>query len=369
MLPIEEFRFGIEHEFAALDGGGFCDFTTCTFEDLDRVIAELPVIESDYPRLRVGDLGIKSKRWYIEGFERFSEAGDYLLTDPKGYEIRTPICSSIDEAVDTLARDIGRWEAVADRYGYRAARVSFNPFRAEYVPDPPLNGFEIAQRVSPEEQTAHIHMLTYGPDISFSHPALSAADTIDIGKKLTHYSPFIVPFSFSSPFFRGRLWGGHSRRTHYRTGARPAVLVFVEHDREITPSFPTLTDKARLPAEVGRIEFKAFDCPPDVDLYRSLGTLLLGIALDDTLTGRASVPDGLLHKRAALDAFGDIAIREGAEEVLRAAKAALPAERREPLGRLEEMLAKRQTPALAMIDTYHETGDVIAAIELAEARV
>ncbi len=363
MLPIEEFRFGIEHEYAALDARGFCDFTTHTFEEFERVIAEMPVFESDYPSLRVGDLGIKNKRWYIEGFERFSADGEYLRTEPKGFEIRTPICSSIDEAVETLTADFERWRGVAHRFGYRPARVSLNPFESEYVPEPPLNAWEIADRRSPEEQTAHIHMLTYGPDISLSHPGLSTADTIDIAKKLTYYSPFLVPFSFSSPFYRGELWGGHSRRTYYRTGARPAVMVFVEHDHEIEPSSPTLTDYARLPAEVGRIEFKAFDCPPDLEMFHSLGTLLLGLALDETLAGRASVPDAGMHQLAARDAFDDASIRQGAETVLRAARAALPEEYREPLARLDAMLEQRQTPASAMIERYQETGDIIAAIE------
>ncbi|MDY0088633.1 MAG: glutamate--cysteine ligase, partial [Coriobacteriia bacterium] len=95
LLSLSDFRFGIEHEFPAVNGDGcFCDFFNSTFDEFDRVISELPVIESDYASLRVGDLGIKNKRWYIEGFERFSDRGGYLRTDPKGFEIRTPICGS-----------------------------------------------------------------------------------------------------------------------------------------------------------------------------------------------------------------------------------------------------------------------------------
>lgn len=364
MLPVEEFRFGIEHEFAVIDDRGvLCDFVTSTFDELDRVIAPLPTIATDYPSLRVGDLGIKSKRWYIEGFERFSSQGEYLRTDPKGFEIRTPICASLDVAVSTLDADLARWHDSAQVYGYRPVRTSLNPFRTEYVPTPPLNAWEIAQRLTPEEQTAHIHMLTYGPDISFSHPALTSERTIDIGRKLTYYSPWLVPFSFSSPFFADELWGGLSRRTYYRTGARPAVLVFVGSDDECIPSHPTLTDKARLPAEKGRIEFKAFDCPPDTDLYRSLGTLLLGLALDDTLPGRAIVPDAAAHQRSAREGFADKDVLAGAREALRAARAALPAPMHAPLGRLDAMLADRRTPAHEMIDAYHRTGDILSAIE------
>jgi hypothetical protein len=363
MFPIEEFRFGIEHEFAVIDREDrFRDFTNTTFEELDRAIEPLPVIEADYPGLRVGDLGIKSKRWYIEGFERFSESGEYLRTDPKGFEIRTPICSSLDEAVRVLKADLARWTEAAAPYGYRPAHTSLNPFQAEYIPVPCLNAWEEAHRQSPEELTAHIHMLTYGPDVSFSHPAFSADRAVDIGRKLTFYSPYIVPFSFSSPFYAGELWGGYSRRTFYRTGARPSALVFVEHDAQRIPSFPTLTDKARLPAEIGRIEFKAFDCVADVEIFRSLGTLLLGVALDTALPGRALVPDGPLHKLSATRAFHDADIHRGAAEVLAAAREALPHDLRAHLEPLEEMLDSRTTPADRMIEAYRQTGDIVSAI-------
>ncbi len=362
-LSPEEFRFGIEHEFAVVDRDGrFCDFSTTTFEELDRVVERLPTIESDYPGLRVGDLGIKSKRWYIEGFERFTAEGVYLRTDPKGFEIRTPICESLDEAMAVLLGDIRRWEEEAAPFGYRDARTSLNPFRTAYVPEPPLNAWERSNRRTPEELTAHIHMLTYGPDISVSSPALTIARTIDIGRKLTHYSPWIVPFSFSSPFFEGRLWGGRSRRTYYRTGARPSALVFVGHDEERLVSTPTLTDLARLPAEVGRIEFKAFDRPPDVALFCAFGALLLGLALDETLPGRRTTPDGAAHRHVATVAFEDAGVREGAATVLAAARAALPAAWGARLDPLEAMLAERVTPADLLVRRYHETGDIIETI-------
>lgn len=360
---VEGFRFGIEHEFAVVDRDGrFCDFTNTTFEEFDRVIDPLPVTDADYPGLRVGDLGIKSKRWYIEGFERFGEGGEHLRTDPKGFEIRTPICDSLDEAVSVLKADLETWAASARPFGYRPVRTALNPFVTGYVPVPDLNAWEESNRRTPEELTAHMHMLTYGPDISFSHPELSTRQVIDIGMKLTHYSPYIVPFSFSSPFYNGGLWGGHSRRTFYRTGARPAALVFVADESQRIESSPTLTDTPRLPAESGRIEFKALDCVGDVELFRSLGTLLLGLALDDTLSGRAVVPDGKIHQRSATKAFDDEEIRGTSLEVLAAAGAAVPAGYRAYLEPLAEMLDTRNTPASRMIETYRETGDIVQAI-------
>ncbi len=361
-LPLEDFRFGIEHEFAVAREGRFCDPATTPFADLQAVVDELPLHPEDYPGLRVGDLGVKRKRWYIEGFERFDPHGRYLRTEPKGFEIRTPICASLDEAIATLQADTARWQQVAERHGFRPLRTALNPSRSEYVPEPPLNEWELANRRSPEERTAHIPMVTFGPDLNLSHPALTTAETIDIGQRLTAASPFIVPFSFSSPFADGGAWGGLSRRTHLRTGPRPAVLVHVGSDDDVIPSSPTLTDRARLPAEVGRIEFKAFDCVSDPELYRALGTLLLGLALDTTPAARAVVPDAGLHRRAALAGFEDAAIADGAAAALRAARAALPAEMAAHLELLAAMLRDRRTPAHAMLETRRSTGSLLAAI-------
>ena len=347
------FRFGIEHEFPALDGSGrFVDFETATFEELDRVIADLPEHPEDATSLRTGDLGIKAKRWYIEGFERFGENGEYLRTDPKGFEIRTPICASLPEAIDNLNESIALWDKAAAVYGYTSLSCALNPFRDEFVPNPPLNEWEVADRDTPEEQTAYIHMLTYGPDISFSHPDFTAEKTIDIARKLTFYSPLIVPYSFTSPFYKGEPWGGLSRRTFYRTGQRPAVLVFTDDPSLIEESFPSLVEPARIPSEAGRIEFKAFDCVPAVGMYRALGTLLVGLALDETLLGRATVPSAELHQLAATEALESESILSGAREVLAAAREALPEGERRYLAPLEGMLQTKMTFAHTMLRTF-----------------
>ncbi|MGD1942898.1 MAG: glutamate--cysteine ligase, partial [Leptolyngbyaceae cyanobacterium] len=86
-----QYHFGIEHEVAFwnLQTHQFADFTNTAFDQFDRLIAQLPEYASDYPQLRIGDMNIKRKRWYIEGYERFSETGALLDCTPKGIEIRT----------------------------------------------------------------------------------------------------------------------------------------------------------------------------------------------------------------------------------------------------------------------------------------
>ena len=54
------FQYGIEHEVAFQHAdGSFADFTNTQFEDFSVIIDQLPVYETDYSQLRVGDAGIR----------------------------------------------------------------------------------------------------------------------------------------------------------------------------------------------------------------------------------------------------------------------------------------------------------------------
>ena len=364
-MPERRFRYGIEHECAMLrSDGSFADFTAVSFEELQVVVDALPEDPADYPDLRIGDQGIKRKRWYVEGFERFDEHGGLVRCDPKGIEVRTRIHDSIDAAVGALGDDLALLDAEAARVGLATTTIAFNPLRSHYRIDPPLNGWERSHRTgSPEERTAHLHMTTYGPDLNLSCADLGAADLVDVGRKLTHYSPWLVPLSFSSPFRDGGPWGGLSARTAVRTGARPAAMAFLADGVPQVPADPSLTQPARLPAEVGRLEFKAFDSCPDPALYGELLSLLTGLVLDTTLPHRRTTPDTALHRHAARVGYDDAALRAGAEAALDAAGAAV-ADRPADAVRLKALRARfdrDECPARDLLARY-EAGDPVAGL-------
>ena len=348
----ERFRYGIEHELAILRGGVFADFTDLTFDELQSVVDVLPLDAADYPDLRVGDQGIKRKRWYVEGYERFDDQGELVRCDPKGLEVRTRIHDSVEAAVDALAADIDLLNAQLGRRGLASCAIGFNPLRSAYVIDPPLGEWERAHRIgSPEERTAHLHMVTYGPDLNLSADGL---DVVDAARKLTHYSPWIVPLSFSSPFRDGKPWGGLSARTHLRTGARPAALAFLGPDAPQIASDPSLTQPARLPAEIGRLEFKAFDAIGDLALYGELLSLLTGLVLDDTLPGRRTTPDAAAHRHVAVAGLADDSVHAEAGALLTAADRALgdrPADRAR-LAALRARWSRRESSAATMLAAY-----------------
>ncbi|MBW4613513.1 MAG: glutamate--cysteine ligase [Desmonostoc vinosum HA7617-LM4] len=355
------FFFGIEHEVAFLNKEGkFADFSHTKFADFNQIVEKLPIYPNDYTQLRVGDAGIKKKRWYIEGFERFTDSDKVIDCLPKGIEIRTTIHSSIQGAITELSESFCLLQKVAADFGFTPVLVSFNPYNPVFEPQPPLNDYEIKQlQAYPDEQTANIYMVTYGPDLNISLTDLSIECVIDIGKKLTYYSPFIVPFSYSSPFYQGGLWEGLSVRTFIRTGKRSAALVFVQTQEQLIHSVPSLTKVARIPAEVSRIEFKACDSCDDFSIYAALLALLKGLILDETLPGRAIIPNAALHQISARNGFDNQEIFEHVTQVMQAAEIALQDDPDvELLTPLKVMLDNRKTQAHKLIEVFQRTSSI-----------
>ena len=121
-----KFFYGIEHEVAFVNAEGkFVDFSNTTFEDLDQIISTLPEYPGDYPQLRIGDAGIKRKRWYIEGFERFEDSEKPVDCVPKGVEIRTTIHHTILGAVSELRESFDRLRDSSGLYGTSTALPFF----------------------------------------------------------------------------------------------------------------------------------------------------------------------------------------------------------------------------------------------------
>ncbi len=360
------FSFGIEHEVAFLNHEEiFADFSSTSFSKFNQIIERLPTYPDDHLQLHIGDAGIRKKRWYIEGFERFTESGELRDCLPKGIEIRTTIHSSIQSTIDELSHSFSLLCNIAFEAGFSPVLTSFNPYKTVFKPHPPLNKYELQQLQSDfDEQTATIYMVTYGPDLNFSIANLSIENTIDIGRKLIYYSPYIVPFSYSSPFYNGCLWQGLSVRTFIRTGQRPTTLIFVQDRDQLIYNTPSLTKVARLPAEIGRIEFKAFDSCDDFSIYAALLALLKGLAMDESLSGRANAPDVALHQISAKAGFEDEDIFLNATAVLQAAELAL---RDDPdvnlLTPLKLMLLERKTISHTLIELFKRSGSIEKALK------
>jgi gamma-glutamyl:cysteine ligase YbdK (ATP-grasp superfamily) len=332
-----QFQFGIEHEVAFLNAAGqFADFTNTTFEIFDRIIQTLPHCSEDNIYLRVGDSGIRKKRWYIEGFERFSEEGRLIDCLPKGIEIRTSVYGEIHQVVAALSHDYQLLVEAAFLQGFNPIPISFNPQQTAFTPDPPLNDYEQSQGYG--EPSEQLPMLSYGPDLNFSFTPWSPEQLIDIGQKLTFYSPYLLPFSYSSPYYGGKRWHGLSVRTYQRSPIRPVVLVYLENIEDFEARQIPWLRQAKSVTESGRIEFKAFDTCGDFSVYQALLTLLKGLVIDRNLMGRAILPDVELHQRSAVQGFHCETIRAGMQEILAQVKQVLDREELDRLKPIEHLI-------------------------------
>jgi gamma-glutamyl:cysteine ligase YbdK (ATP-grasp superfamily) len=361
-------RFGIEAEYAVLGPSGeLVDWTHPSAPQLQAMVDRLP--DYDDPDLTRGDLAIKWTRWYVEGDERFDITGGFLRCVPKGLETRTPIRPGIDAAMRSLTEQTTQLQHAAGEHGLGLGAIGFHPF-AGYRPEPPYNAWELAMRDEhPEYAAAEVYMCSFGPDLNLSHPEWDAAEVLRRAARLARCAPWLVAFALNSPFAGGRRRPWYSARTALRAGRRPTVRVFLERPEADPPAVAGLAvQAARIPHEVGRIEFKAFDAIADLARLGSLLALVAGVCLADRDPATAA-PQGTddlvaaLRQVARLGLDGDGGdgerVRQGCAAVLAAAAdglAGLPEQ-----GLLEALrrdLAARRVPAQLLLADHARTGRI-----------
>lgn len=354
-------RCGIEFEYLLADiagptAGRVRDFGNLDYAWLAALLADKPGIGD--PSLATGDLGIKSGYWYLEGDERFDADGRFRTLAVKGIEIRTPPAAEVSAAVREL---LVIEQLLAERlrpWGLGLGLVGYNPVRTGYQHEPPLNDWERAlRRQHSAYDGSRVATMSYGPDVNLSCPTWSLASTCAAARRLAAQAPYLVPFSFSSPFVEGKRWSGCSRRSFERAGRRPLVKVYAD-PRDATPGSDHRIGlwPARHAGEVGRIEFKAFDAFISADLLQACAQWLVGLCLaaddpvDDPDDGQ---PVDALLRRAALLGLADRQIRDGALHALDRAREALA---RHGLWRalsdlhpIEQCLEQRRTPEQTLV--------------------
>lgn len=371
-------RCGLEFEYLLINTQGpqigqLRDFADLDFHVLSDWLADKP--GQNDPELAVGDMGIRQGYWYLEGDERFYPNGDFRTLAVKGVEIRTPPAHTVEAAIQQLLDTEQQLLTRLRHHGLGLAIAGLNPRHEGYTFTPPLNPFEQQLRAEDHEYDGmEVSTLTFGPDINLSFAGWDDARNLDIARKLNHYAPYFVPFSFSSPFWAGVPWAGWSRRTWTRCLCRPVVKTFVAAEALAACAQPSpLLRPARISVEEGRIEFKAFDAMPSLGLLSACCYLLIGLCLDDRLLERSEHTDVAVFRRAAWHAFDDPLIYAGARQVLDAAQEALAHHGIlagvAALEQLEQALVQRVTPAHRMRaqgQLYHLGGLASTSAELAQ---
>lgn len=337
----QNFRFGLETEYLLVDKTTFRPlwYKDLTFKNLNTI---LEGIELTLPRALEGlELEPPHKKlmpYVVEGYSMVDV--DFQIIDllPKGIEIRTPVCHSMGECLDTLEQLQTHLQTALAAHNYCAVSLSHHPEALEF--SGPIN-----KKRHDYWLWAMEVMSTYGPDINVSVPTevMKEIDTEDLLKKINYYSPCMTAFSLASPFCHGKPWEihggiGKSLRTYRRSVIAPMIEIH--------------------PHENGRLEFKPFDMAMDRNEYECYFLLFLALLLDKKLEGRASKADRIYEMGAvATTGFAAKSVVRRANALLDQAFAVLPqwGFSTDALTTFVQRLDRKRTPADALIERYFES--------------
>jgi len=338
------FHFGLESEYLLVDVATFRPlwYRDLSFARLNEALES--VFIDDLPPLDGLELEPPHRKlmpFAVEGYHVPDPDMNPIDLWPKGIEIRTPVCPSIETCLECLQVLHQRLQAALERLGYQAVALSHHPMEDQ---------FEASQNKRRYDfwQWAMQAMRTYGPDVNISLPAhLNALlDVKDLHAKVNHYAPALTALSLASPFLRGELWRirsrvGKSIRTYRRSVVAPAIELH--------------------PQEAGRLEYKTFEMTPRLGDFHAYFLLWLELLLDDGLRGRASDQSRIYDLGAvARDGLQVETISERAAEVLDRAPGVLTKLGFDP-GPLEPFRRRLETgrlPADDLVDLFEREGSI-----------
>ncbi|MBD3842934.1 MAG: hypothetical protein IE909_13845 [Campylobacterales bacterium] len=336
-------RIGLEYEFTLIDNDNiYLDFENTKFDTFQKIVEDFPYFEKDDEIFECKSLEKRPKRCYVEGFERYDNNGQLLETTPKGLEVRTLPHASIDAIVEEFDSTFTHLAKIAKNYNFFPISMGYHPYKSSMLFSPSLNQTEVALRTNEMFEIAIKAMMWHSIHVNISISDFSKIQMDDFLQKLNYYAPFIIPFSFSSPFYQGKMFKGLSYRTYVRSQIRKVVQMTNRKGVDV-------------------IEFMGFDSFYDMRLLKALLYLIQGLLSDVTLKGRALVQDTDLLVKASLKGFEDDTLKQGGMIVLDAVKAVLKNEGK-ALEILGDMLLSKDSYARRMKEAYQKTGNIIRSI-------
>ena len=293
------------------------DFSNSTYNDFRKVVEEFPINPKDKGILECKSLETEPKLCYVEGFEKFDNSGKLLETIPKGLEIR--ITSSL---------------------GLSPLLISFNPNKNFQDVYDALNDQNNNGRNEKELEIAKNSMLLYAFHINISQNGNS--DLNDTLKKLNYYLPYIIPFSFSSPFRDGNLFEGLCYRIYELIKYRPLISIRKRIDTEV-------------------IEFRGFDVIGDTNLLRSILFLFKFLVEDNNLTQRAESIDMNLTEKSCLEGFENAQIGTGIISLLDSFRVSHPTSS-DQLDYLRNIVITNKSTSSILKEEFNTCGNIIQTI-------
>lgn len=282
------FRFGLEAEYmlASLNDFRPLWYKDVTFRELDEIfegislegIPSLDGLAAEPPHR-------KMMPFIVEGYG--IPDADFVVKDayPKGIEIRTPVCESIEQTFEVFELLFSRVKRALAEKGMVPVAISHHPIETKFS--------------GPQNKRRHDFwlwamevMTTYGPDVNVSFPKDITdrlfSDLDDLNAKVNYYAPALAAISLASPFFKGAPWEIKGQRgKSYRTFKRSIVAPAIELH----------------PDENFRIEFKVFEMTSKSREFRNYFLLVLALFLDENLKGRSTQQERI-YDLGAVARFG-----------------------------------------------------------------
>lgn len=347
---MKNYNFGLEAEFIVFDTENNTPLwhTDLKFENLYRIMSQVEF--SDLPSLDGLELEKPHRHllpFVVEGYHLPNMNDDASDILPKGLEIRTPVCGSLQECMTTFRTLYTRMQAALAPENLALLSLSHHPLHAEFKG--PQN-----KRRHDYWQWAMEVMTTYGPDINVSFPQEIAQriNDEDLIRKINYYGPALSALSVASPLVNNDLWQdrnqlGLSYRMFKRSYIAPPIEIH--------------------PHEKGRYEFKVFDMPKNLADFEAQFLSFLVLVLDESLPGRTS-HQARIYDLGQVARFGLTAefVEDRLTEFSRNAEKVLSAEGFNPrpfMNYLDRLKSKR-TPAHEIRDIYlHHDRDMAKTLK------
>jgi len=342
----DKFRFGLEAEFMLADNRSFQPlwYKDVSFKKLDDIFTSISL--EGIPSLDGLSAEPPHKKlmpFIVEGYGIPDQDMNIIDAYPKGIEIRTPVCSSIDETLYVYKDLYQRVSLALESHNLVPVAISHHPLETKF--QGPQN-----KRRHDFWMWAQEVMTTYGPDINVSFPKEITDELFgnvdELNLKVNYYAPSMAALSLASPFYGGAPWvikgkQGKSYRTFKRSVIAPAIELHAD--------------------ENFRIEFKVFEMTKEVADFEAYFHLVLGLFLSKDLRGRAcnqeriydlgSVATLGLHSDFCASVLGELF--EKCEKVL-----PLYGFSTQSLKRLHQRFESRSHISDQMLELYHESGSI-----------
>lgn len=345
----EKFQFGFEAEYLLANASTLEPlwYDTLQFPTLNECLESIDT--KDLPStagLRADVPHRKVMPYVVEGYhlpDCGSDATDIL---PKGIEIRTPICSTIDECVTTFEALFDRMQTALQSMQMIGVAISHHPVAKDFFGPRGTRNHDRWNWVMES-------MMTYGLDVNVSIPdsIFRTIDPKDFHAKANYYTPAMAAMSVAGPFRHGTLWQeedfiGKSFRTYRRSIVGPTIRFH--------------------PKQNNRVEFKVFEVSNSLFELRSYLLLCLTLLLDPSLKGRASNASRIYALGEAakhgLDAFD---LQSRAMELVESMERILPEWQFNPEGSalLAHRIEQKIVPADNLIALYQQTKSMNSALD------